>query len=174
LRRHRADRIEAQLRRLAADQLSPRVCEDGDLAPVAGNDIDIHQLRQLIDVGVAVVEQRSGCRVSGGRCGNLLVERGDLPHRLVGFVHRIGNREFGVRALRLDTAAQLIELLGEKLRAVDDARARTWIVWAGRKDLQCGRENCCRQPSRDVSSPAVRRSPEAASTFVPRVGIGRA
>src|SRR4029078_7801457 len=29
---------------------------------------------------------------------------------------------------------------GEKLRAVAGGRARTWIVWTGPKDLQCGRK----------------------------------
>ena len=63
VRRHRALRIEAQLRGLGADQLHAGIGEHRHLVEVVGDDADVHQLRQLSDVLVALVEQRRGRRV---------------------------------------------------------------------------------------------------------------
>src|SRR6266545_4293468 len=94
--------IELQRRRGYADELKARMGEDRDLIAVVRDDVDVHQLRELIDVAVALVEQVRGGRVVGGGGAELLVDLGDALHRLVGLADRIGEPEFGIAAQALD------------------------------------------------------------------------
>ena len=68
-RRHGALRVERDLRGLGADELHARIGEDRNLIVVGLDDVDVHQLRQLIDIGVALVHQRRGRAVALARRG---------------------------------------------------------------------------------------------------------
>ena len=81
--RHRALRIEAQLRRLGADQLHAGIGEHRHLVLTVGDDPDVHQLRQLIDVLVALVEQRRRRCVGLAAVLQLVIDERDLRHRIV-------------------------------------------------------------------------------------------
>ena len=126
---------KVNLRGLAADQLQAGIGVDADA--VAGlDDVDVHQLRQLVDVGIALVEHGRGGGAVVAQSRDLLVELGDLGHRLVGFADRVGDAELSRAAQRLDALARGVETLRELLRRADDRAARRAVVRARRQRLQ--------------------------------------
>ena len=59
VRTHCCLRRETQMRRLGANQLDTGGRENANLIVAAGDDADVHQLRQLVDVLVALIQKRS-------------------------------------------------------------------------------------------------------------------
>ena len=62
---HGALRIELQRRCVDADELNAGIGEHRYLIEVAGDDLDVHHLRELVDIEVAPVEQVRRGRVTG-------------------------------------------------------------------------------------------------------------
>jgi hypothetical protein len=97
-RRQRALGVEYQRRGFVPDELRARPGEDLDLGVVGLHDLDVHQLRELVDIVVALVAQRRRGGVLDVRQAELLIDAGDVAHRRIGLIHRIGQAELGIAA----------------------------------------------------------------------------
>ncbi len=109
--------------------------EDLDLVVAAVDDANIHQLRQLVDILVALVLQRRGRGIVGAGALQLGVELGDLLHRIVGGVDRRVEPVLRLAAQRLDAVRHAVELLRQRLRRIEHADAGRLAVGAGRQPL---------------------------------------
>ena len=132
IRCHRALRIERQRRGLGTDQLHARIGEDLDLIVAVVDDANVHQLRQLIDILVALVLQGCGRSIGGVAASKLGVEIDDLLHRRIGGVDRRIEPGFRLAAQRLDAGRHAVELLRQRLRGIEHADPRRLAVRAGR------------------------------------------
>ena len=103
-----------------------------------GDDPNVHQLRQLIDVLVALVEQRRRRCVGPAVVLQLVVDDRDLLHRIVGGGDGIVDAGLGVGAQVLDALRGGVELLRQRLRGIDDADARRRRIRTGRQRLHRG------------------------------------
>jgi hypothetical protein len=81
--RHRALRIEAELRSLGPDQLHAGIRENGHLVEVVDDGPDVHQARQLGNVLIALIEQRRRRGIGLAVVHQLVVDERDLRHRVV-------------------------------------------------------------------------------------------
>jgi len=76
------DSVEAS----APTSCTPELVEDLDLIVAVVDDANVHQLRQLIDILVALVLQGRGRSIGGVAALKLGVEIDDLLHRGIGGV----------------------------------------------------------------------------------------
>ncbi len=93
--------VECELRRGVADELDTGIGEDVQRAVAALADTDVHELGQRIDRRVALIGQRRIGRIGDGVAGELVVEIGDLLHRVVGGRDRLRDAVLGVGPQRL-------------------------------------------------------------------------
>lgn len=98
-----------------ADKLGAGAGIDVDLVVVGRHDLDVDQLRKLVDIGIALVLQRGRRRVLRRHQAELAVERRDLLHRVVRLLHGVGKLEFGLAAQRLDVGGHPVQGLRELL-----------------------------------------------------------
>ena len=98
----------------------PELVKTDDLIEVVANDVDVHHLRELVDIDVALIEQVRGGGVAGTGRRQLAVDLRDPLHRIVRPRHRVGQPELGIAAQRLDVGGHAVELLRQHLRGIDD------------------------------------------------------
>ena len=151
-RHHRALSVERKLRCFGTDELDAGIGEDIDLVVVRGDDPDVHQLRQFIDIGVALVEQRRRSRIGRAVERKLTIDRGDLGHRIVGARDGVAQTKFGIAAKRLDTGRHAVELLRQHLRGADRGAARGRRLRRTRQRLHRGGEFVERRLERRVGA----------------------
>ena len=139
-RRHRALGVEGKLGGRDADELNAGIREHRDLIVVALHNIDVHQLRKIVDGLVALVLERSRRGVVLRRGSKLLVDVGDARHGVVGALHRVREAELRVAAQALDIGGHAVELLGQHLRRAQNRAARGSGIRRRRQSLQRCRE----------------------------------
>ena len=134
-RRHGTPRVEDKLRRSATDEFDARISRYCDLVVVGLDHFDVHQLRKLVEVVIALVEQRCGGAVNGAHGGKLMVDLGEMRHRVIGPRCGIREAELGIAAQPLDAGGHAVELLRKHLGRSEHGIARRSIVRAGRERL---------------------------------------
>ena len=134
--RHRALRIEAQLRRLGADELHAGVREHRHLVEVVDDGSDVHHFGQLGNVLIALIQQRCRRGVGLAAALKLDVDERDLGHRVVRGGDGIVDTHLGIGTKALNALRRRIERLRHGLRGADGADARRLRIRAGRQALK--------------------------------------
>ncbi len=140
-RREGADIAKLKLRGLvAANQLLAGAGKDGNLVVCSLDDIDVHHLRDLRDVLVALVLKVGRRTVECRHALQLLIDLGDLLQRRIHCGHAGRDALLRLRAQLLDGRRHRIEILRHLLGGADDLRLRRVRRGVAGQRLQGGRE----------------------------------
>jgi hypothetical protein len=112
------------MRSSASDQLDARIGGHGDLMAAGLGHADVHQLSELVEVAVALVQQARGRAVVVIHGAELLIDLRQPLHRIVGARDVIGETELRIAAQPLNIGGHAVELLCEHLRRVEHRVAR--------------------------------------------------
>ena len=136
IRRQRSRRAVVESRSHArTDELNAARGEDIDFIVAAGDCPDVHQVRQVVDGGVALILQRRGSGIGRAQALKFRIDGGNLLQVGIGLRRRRADILVDVRAQRLDALRGAIELLSQCLRRTQCRRLRRQACRAGRDRL---------------------------------------
>ena len=116
-----------------ADELNTGRGKHVGLVGAIDRDLDVDQVRQVVDGAVALILQCRGGRIGRTQALKFGVDRGNLLHVGIGLRHRVADVLLDIGAQRLNALRCRIELLRERLRR---AQRRGLGRQSGRRGLK--------------------------------------